>query len=284
MEREYNFKSDLVTVKTRAQAEDLLDNYGFYIKGLYALAKIVAKTPNVRKRYESLINTLPADENNFLAEEKTLTVSFSALEEFSGLKMENLHKDGLIVPMVLMYKALACKWDDCFDRVGGKSDEAAWNSKDGEGKSAGELWTRGINLIKANQNIPFEKKNDLIADLTNTRDDYLFYETKLKEPETFHGLDGLDTFTLSLEMRKRSFGRMAKVMTRVFNKGEKDEILETKMANTTLALGVIDGFMDLKEDGDNGVMTEARAYVEHKNMLERYALIEGIKLAGNLLN
>lgn len=283
MEREYNLKKDLVTVKARAEAEDLLNNNGFYIKGLCTLAKIWAKTPNVRKRYESLINTFPADENNLLAEEKTLTVSFSALEEFSGLNMEDLHKDGLIVPMVLMYKALACKWDDCFDKSEGGSGEAAWNSKNGEGKSAGELWTRGINLIKANQNIPFEKKNDLIADLNDAKDDYLFYETQLKDPETFQGLDGIDKFTLSLEIRKRSFGSMAKVMTRVFNKGEKDEILEAKMANTTLALGVIDGFDDLKEDEVNGVMTEARVYVEHKKKLEKPALIEGVKLAGNLL-
>lgn len=210
-------------------------------------------------RYERLIAEHGLD-GDLMKPEKTLLASFAALEFFSKHRLEDLHKAGLVVPVVLLYKSLACRWDDCVD-VDGKDGEKAWTKRDEKGESAQSFWRRGINLLSSNINIMPDNKSALIQSLEKAKDEYLEAELDLKNPANFEGLSPEDMFKKVLELRKRSFANIARVMTRVFTKGVENPKLEDLMAKTTLAYGIFDGFNDLKEDEKNGTMTEARALV-----------------------
>jgi hypothetical protein len=263
----------LLSNEARSSSEELLNDY--HLNGLLVLTGIARRVPDVTRRYNKLIGS-SSEGNRLLKPKKTLLASFAALETFSDIKLEDLHRDNLTNPAVFLYRSLACEFDDCLDDHG-ESNYTAMNRKGEDGISAQGFWMRGINLIKANPLIETNRKIFLIGDLEDAKYDYIFYEQELKNRDNFEGLDPFETFVMTVEMRKRSFGNISKVLTRVFTKGVEDEKLEKKMANATLALGIIDGFADIEEDCVNGTMTEARALIGYYGN-KPAAINGGIKL------
>jgi hypothetical protein len=245
------------------------------------LTDIARRVPDITRRYNNLLELHP-DGKNLLKPKKTLLASFSALETFSDLKLEELHRDNLLIPAVFFYRSLACEFDDCLDITGDVS-EKAMEIKGEDGISAHGFWQRGINLFKANPLIEKDNRRSLVCELDKAKESYIFYEQELKNRDNFEGLDPFETFVMTVEMRKRSFGDVSKVLTRVFTKGEENEKLEGKMASATLAFGIIDGFLDIKEDKENGTHTEARALKEYSKELNHQTSIDLLKLVSNVL-
>ena len=268
----------LLTDDAKAASEQLLND--FHLKGLLVLTDIARRVPDISKRYNDLVG-LSSEGNRFLKPKKTVLASFAALETFSELKLEDLHRENLTIPAVFLYRALACEFDDCLDETG-EINKKAMDKKGEDGISAQEFWMRGINLIKANPLIEKGRKEPLISDLDTAKENYIYYEQELKNGDNFKGLDPFETFVMTVEMRKRSFGIISKVVTRVFTKGIEDEKLESKMANATVAFGIIDGFADIKEDCVNGTMTEARALIGYYGN-KPTAINGGIRLVSNTL-
>jgi hypothetical protein len=229
-----------------------------HLNGLIRLIEMKKKEANVEHRYKSLFEGASREQKELVEPQKTLIGSLVALETFSGLKIEHLHREGLLVPVVLMFKSVGCEWDDCMD------GENNTNQKEKERKAL-ELWNRGINLLGANRNIAPERKEELCNDLDSAKKQYQYYEMEFKNENNFVGLDPLCKFTIALKIREQSFGNMAKVMTRVFTKGIENKKLENQMACATIAFGIIDGADDIDEDTRDETMTEARALHEHTN-------------------
>ena len=270
---------NLLNDEAKTSSEQLIND--FHLKGLLVLTDIARRIPDITRRYNKLIESSP-DRVRLLKPKKTLLASFAALETFSELKLEELHKENLTVPVVFLYRSLACEFDDCID-VDGEFNHDAMKKRGEDGISAEGYWIRGINLIKANPLIENEKKGPLIDGLDSAKESYIFYEQELKNQDNFKGSDPFEIFVMTVEMRKRSFGNISKVMTRVFTKGIENEVLERKMENATLALGIIDGYVDIKEDRANGTHTEARALKEYSKELNQQMTVNIIKLVSNVL-
>ncbi len=231
--------------------------------------------------YKDIIDGEKPEDLNYLDPKKTLLASFAALEKYSGMRIEDLHKDGLLIPVVYMYWALACGWDDCMDNEG-KQPKDALEKTDGNGMNPQKIWDRGIRMIKANPNIKNGIKTLLIGDLERAKAEYIKKEADLKKPGLFEGKNPEEVLRMVMCMREGSFGNIARVMTRVFTRGERNTDLEDIMARVTLAFGIIDGFMDINEDEENETMTEARALLAvHGN--KKDAISRGVRIVKELV-
>jgi hypothetical protein len=270
--------SDLLTEEARLTNEQLIND--FHLKGFLVLADIARRVPDVAKRYDDLVGP-SLESKRFLRPKKTVLASFAALETFSEHRLEDLYRENLTVPAVFLYRSLACEFDDCLDETG-ETSKKAMSKKGEDGISAQEFWMRGIHLIKGNLQIEEGRKEPLIYNLDKAKEDYIYYEQELKNGDNFKDLDPFETFVMTVEMRKRSFGNISKAVTRVLTKGVENRSLENKMANATVAFGVIDGFADIKEDYLNGTMTEARALIGYFGN-KTAAVNGGIRLVSNTL-
>lgn len=278
MTSENRISEMLVTPEARIKSENSVES--FHIEGLQTFFNIIKKYPGVSDRYKKMTVGLRTIDKQIMEPKKTLMVSFAALETFSSLRIEDLQKENLIAPVVFLYRALAVEWDDQMDS-GNIDPHIAFNQHGKLKISANDLWNMGMDLINKNPNIKEPNKNDLIKDLKEMKEKYIYYECALKDPKNFKDLDPYESFVLTVEMRKQSFGEIAKVMTRILKNGVRDEVLEEEMANATLAFGIIDGFKDLSQDKKQNTMTEARALVGYKKIVQATRL--GANMATDLL-
>jgi hypothetical protein len=161
--------------------------------------------------------------------------------------------------VVLMYSSLGCTADDLADENNMNLNNA-YNHKPEKGLSACEQWEYAEKMLQ----VKFPEKGELIKSLNIARDDYLRAENKLKTGQLGGiGVDGAkELFFKTVRLRNKSFGAIAKVLTKVLMIGENEGEVErhsNNMAYVTRALGVVDGVMDAKEDLQQGTVTEAIA-------------------------
>jgi len=214
--------------------------------GIGEIARVATHIPLVSLKLAKVSRDYPPEYYRWAKPEKTMTFSFAALETFSPLTVGSVHKLDLDLPAAIAFKYLAVKWDDGID---GKTTYIAEDES---------MWRVSMNLLEQNPHIPGNKKVFLLDGLNEAKTGYQSAELQLKEIEE-SSLDPDELLAKTIELREKSFGRIARAMTRIFTRGQQYPGLESKMAGITLALGVVDGMMDLKEDKQNHTMTEARA-------------------------